>query len=259
MTFRRASPDREAWLRLTMDWLDTLPLDLELILVEQDDESRLRLDDENHNYPVRHIPVYNPGLFNRSWGLNVGVRHATSDKLIFADSDIIMHPNAIVEAARYLDHYDAVSPFGRLIDLNERQTHTLCRVRRWTYDWPGETRIGVGFCAGIVAYQRQALATIHGWDERFEGWGCEDHVQWFKTRGVLRVHFMRYRAFHLHHERSPASGTDQHAHYTENTRLHQRYGRDPTLLRDECAQPNLGDSERYRGKPGEPGEPGAEQ
>ena len=58
----------------------------EIIVVEQDDNSKISLPND-----IKHIFIKNSGLFNRSWGFNVGVKSANFDKLCFNDNDIIMN------------------------------------------------------------------------------------------------------------------------------------------------------------------------
>ena len=59
-------------------------------------------------------------------------------------------------------------------------------------------------CGGLVLFQRQSLALLGGWDERFLDWGGEDDAMDIKVRraGLRGVMLKDSPGFHLAHRRA---------------------------------------------------------
>ena len=66
--YRKSSSDREYALNFTINYLNKHFPDVEIIVVEQDNEPQ----EHNLTGNYRLEFTYNPGLFNRSWGMNCG-------------------------------------------------------------------------------------------------------------------------------------------------------------------------------------------
>ena len=252
-TYRQIAEDRYDNLIKTLDWLNTVDDEFECIIVEQDSEHKLKFPNKKYKFDIIHHWFFNNKLFNRSWGFNLATKIANTDVLIFADSDMIVPQNSIVETADLLidGEYDSVKPFNKIIDLNNDQLDIL----DVTQDIGslvlerGENnplRGGWGYCSGIVAYTRDALTKIHGWDERFEGWGGEDDVQYQKTNLLLKYKMLPYNCYHLYHTRGPNNGSNRHKHYHINLNLYYRYTRNPRLILNEMIGNNKSDPNRYR-------------
>jgi hypothetical protein len=62
-------------------------------------------------------------------------------------------------------------------------------------------------CGGLVLFQRQSLALLGGWDERFLGWGLEDDAMDVKVQraGLRGVVLKDSPGFHLAHRRAVAN------------------------------------------------------
>ena len=62
--------------------------DYEYIIVEQDEEEKIKLSDE---LKIKKIFLYNPHIFNRGWGYNVAIKHYITTKIaVLCDTDIIL-------------------------------------------------------------------------------------------------------------------------------------------------------------------------
>mgnify|MGYP002784590076 CR=1 FL=1 len=246
-TYRQSTDDRFKNLLTVLKWLSNIGIqNLEVVIVEQDNVSKLKVDNV-YSFPIKHIFAYNTGLFNRSWGFNVAVKNTTNQILIFADSDMIIHPDQLKHTINLLasNQFDAVSPFTNCYDLSIDQTNHIDLIN-FDYSKDGTIRGGMNFCSGIVAFQRNAFERIRAWDERFEGWGGEDDIQFLKTRQLLRYTMLPVKCFHLYHQRSKNDGTNMHDNYRNNLNLFWHYFHNPTkILIDMNIQENWGDIKKY--------------
>jgi hypothetical protein len=212
ITYRTTKdPARRANLGAVLAWLKPQPL-AEVILVEQDVAPTLG---DLPSFPtLRSLFVYNPGKFNKSWGFNVGVRASTGSALAFGDADLLTQAlPAAVAAVR--SGAPVVRAFSRVIDLDEAQSDMLradlSRLADPSFGAAGRDRRQSGeippLCGGLVLIQRQVLAKLGGWDERFLGWGGEDDAMDIKVHraGLGGIILKESPAFHLAHHRLGAA------------------------------------------------------
>ena len=256
LTYRDgATDDRRRNLEAVTGWLAQWP-DQPLIVVEQDTFPRLTEPLQHPN--GRIVFAYNPGPFNKAWGLNVGARRADTSLLIFSDADLVagdMLPAMIAAAER---GFEVVKPYRRLIDLTPEET---ARVRDGKHAFVPErgtdikpNREGIAerivLCGGMFLIRAAAFALIGAWDERFRGWGGEDDAMTLKIQRarLATVELDERPAVHLWHPR-PHGSTYDHPHYAENHGLVQRYLRysDAELSRlGELNRQTMGHREKYR-------------
>lgn len=247
-TYRQSTIDRYNNLLTILEWIKTLEnfQNIEVVIVEQDDVSKLTLPSQ-YSFAIKHIFVKNNRLFNRSWGFNVALRNTTNPILFFADSDMIIKPELVNETVNLIssNQFDAVSPFAQCIELNPEETEKF-DLNTFQYDVEKPPRGGMNFCSGIVAYSRIALERIFGWDERFEGWGGEDDIQFMKTKQLLKYVMLNGKCFHLYHNRSKNDGSNQHDNYGNNLNLFWHYHRNPgSILIDMKNNTNYGNNNKY--------------
>ena len=253
-TYRQIAPDRYQNLLTTLEWLNTVPGDFELVVVEQDDTPKLKLPN-HYKFPIVHEHVYNADLFNRSWGFNIATQIAKNDIVMFADSDMIVPQHAITEAVSLMESGDLTSakPFNRIIDLSAAQVKTLDPTQNiaelnFSKGEHNPTRGGWCYCSGIVGYTKEALKAMHGWDERFEGWGGEDNIQFLKTRFYAKHRMLKYNCYHLYHSRGKLNGTNKHPKYRRNLDLYFKYMRSPHSIKVDMIGKNSADRKRYSSK-----------
>jgi hypothetical protein len=128
---------------------------------------------------------------------------------------------AAVAAAR--SGAPVVRAFSKAIDLDEGDSDIL----RSDLSCLGDPSFGaaapdraesgeiVPLCGGLVLFQRQILARLGGWDERFLGWGAEDDAMDIKVQrsGLRGVILKGSPGFHLAHRRAGATiAADPHYH-----------------------------------------------
>lgn len=228
--------------------------DAQFHLVEQDTVSRF----VSGAIPSRvsHHHVYNPGAFNKAWGINVGFRASTGEILVILDADMLVEPGnlrrSVAGVARELH---VVRPFRRLIDLGPDETRIYHETGN-LMETPDGTRgfdrgyLGERIClaGGVFVIRRSLFELVGGFDERFLGWGGEDDAFSLRVEAAtgLTAIAREGTAWHLWHPRQ-AGGNNPH--YSENVALLQAYrlwrsAEGP--LPDVPSASTIGDVNRYR-------------
>lgn len=255
LTWRNSEDaSRRANLFAVLAWLARHP-QFDPILVEQDTVPNL---DGGLPHPeCRHVFAYNPGPFNKSWGLNVGYRNSAHAWLAFADADLVLGA-ALADALEHVDKgYWAIKPYRRLIDLDESES---ARVRGGEFDFVPDrngvapNRDGVGehivFAGGVFLIARAAFVRLGGWDERFRGWGGEDDAFSYRLERARApaLELDSRPAVHLAHPR-PRAATFEQPHYAANCALLEGYRHleDRQLERfSEIQTQVIGNRDKYR-------------
>ena len=198
ITHRSSCPYRIINLYGVTDYLLKNNPNIEIIVVEQDSKP------SNIKLPalIKHYFVYNDGLFNRSWGFNVGFTHASHDVLVFGDNDVILQPSAIIESAKQCLTYGTTSPYpkGAIIDLSLEATQLFLSVpslERAYRENKNNSRVGP-YAGGALFMTREAFNTVGGWEERIKGWGGEDDHMTIKINTLLQQTHEIKSAFALH-------------------------------------------------------------
>ena len=231
ITYRaNESGERHANLLAVLRWLAEMP-QLALIVVEQDSVPRLT---QALPYPSCQIVfAYNPGPFNKSWGLNLGARLARTPVLVFTDADLLVPGDSLLDSvAHCTGHHHMAKPYRRLLDLSPEATEQVQKagVESLTgaLDMTASTREAKGefapLCGGSFAIRTDSFYALGGWDERFVGWGGEDDAMSHKVqRARLPVlELDEVAALHLWHPRAVDSAAG-HGHYESNRALLARY------------------------------------
>ncbi|TXI82047.1 MAG: glycosyltransferase [Cupriavidus sp.] len=253
MTYRAgATPDRYLNLLSTLQRLAQHP-NHEVIVVEQD---VLPTISECLPHPnCRVLFAYNPGPFNKAWGLNIAVRAAKFPLFVFTDADLLPPAKLDQYISSFQSGYAFIKPYRRVIDLTPEQT---LAARAGTLDLASlqsmpQDRSGIGehlvLCGGMFMIRHNAFTHVGGWDERFVGWGGEDDALSYTVQRA-RLSTLEYDeqpALHLWHPRSTtALGEDPN--YLNNCRLNARYRlyNDAELKRwSEVNRQVMGHSKKY--------------
>ncbi len=190
--------DRIINLRRVIDWVSGFD-GVEIILVEQDKKSQI--EDMVFTRPVKYHFIETELPFNKSHAFNVGLKYATTDILVFGDSDIIMMPDDLIGGLVALSEYECVSPYNRVIDLMPDEVgYDLDVLSKIDRPGRGETNIQkICLCGGIMMYRRESIEKVGGWPEDFIGWGGEDDAQTIKTKRLLKWEERSSKCYHLYH------------------------------------------------------------
>jgi len=173
----------------------------------------------------RYLFGYNPGIFNKSWAVNLGlrdgaVRSAGADLTCVLDADILVERSFLrVNAARFAAGHDAHLPYQHMYSLDNPSSDHAIRVRLGLETaGPGPASPGPAGTPGVdtaglrglllrdtpgacLWARTGTLCRIGGFDERFEGWGGEDDDVVSRLRQSCEL--VRYddQLLHLSHPR----------------------------------------------------------
>jgi GT2 family glycosyltransferase len=176
----------------------------------------------NYSFPILHYTQEDNG-FRKNRILNVALREASQELILFIDGDCILHPTFI---ANYVKFYDPkVVLFAKRVDLDQKTSQLLLTTTQnnpsiWTMLKNKTKRIEDGIYLPFkpvkttnsptligcnMGIPLSALKTINGFDEDYEnaGYGEDCDIEWrlqkagyaFKN---LKFHVIQY---HLYHER----------------------------------------------------------
>lgn len=153
------------------------------------------------------------GPFSKALACNAGFAVTDSEVVALVDADTLMPMAPFLECARGVrEGYDAIRPFGRLIELDEAATAAVAAGGPFPESPPGERddrRAGehIPLCGGLVILRSQAYTAVGGMDPAFRGWGGEDDALSVALArsghqcGILGA----AAAFHLSHPRTMES------------------------------------------------------
>jgi hypothetical protein len=255
ITYRESdSSERRDNVLAVLRWLAQWP-EIEVVVIEQDSVPRLERDLLQTKGGVGL--AYNPGAFNKAWGLNVAARMARGPLLALGDADLIV-PRALPAAAERCSPGHAVKPYRSMVDLTAEESARV-RAGEWTFAPPRATgapknREGQGeqvvFAGGLFVIHRDAYLQLGGFDERFVGWGGEDDAMTVKLRraGIALSEIGDEPALHLWHPRSRDSTLGQPS-YDANRALLADYATytDAQFTRlCEVQRQTMGNRHKYR-------------
>jgi predicted glycosyltransferase involved in capsule biosynthesis len=211
----RHKPDRLQNLRRVLDWINGFA-GADVIVVEQDTHSKI----SHLNLRCRHLFLKSDKPYNKSWSFNYATKMAKTNIIVFADSDLIMNPNHLIESLKQIETYEMVNPYKSVIDLDTNETGLqLEQVLQINRAGRGETdHQKVPICGGICIFRRESIIKIAGWNENFIGWGAEDDFVSLKVQQFLNWKQMEHKCYHLFHNREQPNMTE----YQKNLNLLQQ-------------------------------------
>jgi hypothetical protein len=186
-----------------------------ILVIEQDREPRCP---QILPASPTHLFAYNPGPFNRAWGLNIGAKTAKTRLLCMLDADLVVPPDFVYQGmlAWQAGHL-AIRPYVHVVYLDDYSSQRLrnCLATEGrSVDVFDETYKGgkpENLQGGCLWIDREVYQALGGHDERFEGWGHEDREFWHRLDRAVTIHTTDGRLLHLHHPRSSASTTEGRA------------------------------------------------
>ncbi len=220
-----AKSERFDNLKFLLSWIDHYYGDLfDVLLLEQDSESRLSLAALGAKPYVRHAFAYNPQDYNRGWGYNVAVRHHCLEAKVVAlmDTDVLTGPNFLRDVMDCHGRIDVASPYLNVYYTDADETRQVQQTMSLTHlIVASRIKNPVTVAGGIVIWNRAAYMAIKGF-EQYVGYSCEDRamdVTIFNHIDKARIRISPQTYVHLHHDTDTAARSrfkEIYAHLTEN-------------------------------------------
>lgn len=220
------SPDRTRNVMLVLDYFKRYFSNLEVLLIEQDKQSRLsrRLKQRPE---VDHVFRNTRGCFHKTRVLNLGIALSSRRYILAYDTDVLFRPEAIQMAYEQLvnDMADAVYPYnGVMLQIKHsaiRQSKSLDRAffRSLPFRELGKDMNCGGFCellyggmswpcvGGALMFNKRLLLECGGYNENIVSYGAEDGELDIRLRRLGRRirRLSSFNCYHLEHHRGADS------------------------------------------------------
>jgi len=204
-----------------LEWLEKIDKISNVIVVEQDTESRINLS-RSYRYKMTHIFLENnKDFFNKSWAYNVGFKNDDTDNewIGFGDNDVIMRPEIFnSNISEGVKSSDTFSPYKSVNDLNDKDTINL--IENNIFPIGEKRKAGSPFCGGIFFIKKKLFYECGGWNEGFINWGAEDDEFSNRIVKMNKLHFGD-ESIHLFHERS-VNSTHNNKYYSNNIKEYHK-------------------------------------
>lgn len=204
-------PERSANLIFLLDWINHHYTDaFDVLLVEQDKESRINLADLGAKPYVRHEFIFNDQDYNRGWAYNVAARHFCEDAVVIAlmDTDVLTGNGFLGDVLSCYKKYDVCSPYMNVYYTDAAEAGEIFKKRTLTQlDDPKKIKNPVTLSGGVVIFNKTAFMALKGF-EQYIGYSCEDRALDATLLNHLpkeRIRVTPQTYVHLHHETDKAA------------------------------------------------------
>lgn len=162
--------NRGALLRRSLERLCELTRPDELIVVDDggQDETEAVCREFDGRLPIRYVYNNNPGSTICSLARNIGVKHASHERIVTCEPELIFRT-------------DVISQFQVLAEEDPDRVISAGNVVFLPAEWQGGDpppgcQVAIGWVAPYAAlYRKSWLEEVGGWDEGFPGsWGWDD-------------------------------------------------------------------------------------
>ena len=174
---------------------------------------------------INHIFVKNDGIFNKSWGCNIGAKTAKGDYLIFNDSDLFLKLNTYHLALKLLNKYDIINPYKTIYYLDEKNSNSFASNN---YNFNLNNLISRSYestviSGGIFLIKKEKYLQLKGFDEDCYGWGIEDGVFDIKIKkSKLSINMINDIVVHTHHI-GETKGDNYYSYKNMNENIYRKY------------------------------------
>ena len=160
---------------------------------------------------------------NRAKMRNRAVDQAKHDVIAIVDADVLIHPDDLRNLVKDIK---GLVKYNRSTRLNEEAT---ARILKGPKEWPQITRRDIQRTStrrprgGLFALNKSLFYELGGFDERFQGWGCEDSAFVSKAQARGCVYWRDIRAFHFFHISEAPAVWDTRLENEEYRRNHELF------------------------------------
>lgn len=167
----------------------------------------------------------NSELFNRSKAINNAFKKSTRNIIVVADNDTIYDPALILKSIKLLDENAWVVPFHNVLNISEENSKKIYESKA---KWPLRVKVKdyrfkdfSRWAGKLNVLPRKSFKKVGGFDERFEGWGCEDSAFSLSVNAVCgKFKRLDTDVYHLWH---PYVGTKGNPKHDDNNKLLKQY------------------------------------
>ncbi len=172
--------------------------DVQIVVVEHDSNQKVSPQSMG---PISYHFIHSTGLFNKSAAFNAGVKMSTNTNVVLHDADLVVKGSYLSDITALLEFYDGCHIGSKVHYMNEEGT------RRFNHSGvlpDGNVSHVVGyFEGGSIACRKGTYYEIGGFDEAYEGYGCEDCCFFERLKNLSNFYDDRsYDLFHLFHGKS---------------------------------------------------------
>lgn len=196
ISYRQTDNYRKMNLDYLIQHLNSLDIEKEIIIVEQDCEKKYVLPPG-----VKKIFIKNGGTFNKSLGYNIGAKYSKYDLLFFNDSDVIMDKHNYFDCVKEMDEFDVVDPYRNIFYYSENKSE---EIRKSEFKFiPGYSKkyLSGVISGGCFLIKKKTFNEVKGFDEDCIGYGYEDDIFDIKIKKLeykIKYNWENY-AIHLYH------------------------------------------------------------
>jgi len=151
----------------------------EILIVEQDTESRFDKNLIKKYQNIRYELIYNNREYNRGWGYNVAVKHfcKNSKVVVLMDTDVLTGSNFLSDVRDcFIGKYKVISPYQNIYYTSPKEAEKI-KSEMYFQFLNDKTSIKnpVTLTGGIVILDRATYLQYYGF-EQYIGYGCEDRA-----------------------------------------------------------------------------------
>ncbi|MCR4342299.1 MAG: galactosyltransferase-related protein [Patescibacteria group bacterium] len=188
--FGTGGEERHKYLDLVMDsfFANNYPKDVEYILIEADNQYRVKEQTKSRFNIYKHIIPRNP--FDIYWIFNIAAKFSSGNILIFHDNDVVVPKCFLSETEKKIHSSSGIgTTWKNIVYLGKGFSDSLLRGQVDLSEVKNSDKIGRfpsdTIHGGSIWVKRDSFFKIKGFPELFKGWGCRDDAFWLKSKSCV--------------------------------------------------------------------------
>lgn len=193
-------------------------LNCNIIISEQDNKPKLK-----NRYDCAYVFTEVDEFFNKTKGINMGVKHSNAKVIAIYDADVIVSKSQLIKAYQLIDNsrYDMLYPYdGRFLDVPKYYHDKINELDFISVD--EFTLFNSNSVGGVVLFDRDVFVAGGGGNENFKGLGYDDN-EIFERFVKLDYKYARIEGvlYHLNHVRTETA-YDNNPYVNQNAEEYNR-------------------------------------